>query len=83
MGVLIILARPITKLRVLQVSSMNILMVMVFFVPFMRNFFALDFPKYKVLLITGILTVAAIVVIEAYWRFRIRSKVSESDKGSG
>jgi cation-transporting ATPase E len=83
MWVLIILARPITKLRVLLVSSMNILMVMVFFVPFMRNFFALDFPEFKILLITGILTVAAIVVIEAYWRFRIRSKVSESDKGSG
>lgn len=74
MWVLIILARPITRLRTLLVASMNILMLMVFLVPFMRNFFALDFPEFNVLGMTGIMTLASIAAIESYWRVRIRRK---------
>jgi len=74
MWVLIILARPLIKLRILLVSSMNILMVMIFVVPFMRTFFALDFPGYRILGISGILTIISVAAIETYWRLRIRNK---------
>ena len=74
MWVLIILSRPMTKLRILLVASMNFLMVMIFIVPFMRNFFALDFPEYSILAISGIMTIISTAAIETYWRLRIRNK---------
>lgn len=77
MWVLIILARPLTKLRILLVTSMNMLMVTIFVVPFMRDFFALDFPELRIMGISGIITIMSMAAIETYWRLRIRNK----DKG--
>ena len=67
--VLGVLARPFTFWKALLVLAMAVGLLLAVFVPFVRDFLALNLPSWSVLAQTMGIAAVAIVLIEIAWRF--------------
>lgn len=68
----VILSRPLTKLRIAFILCMAGVLGIVYGTPFLRFFFALVVYNWVVFARAGIMVAAAILLIEAVWRFIIQ-----------
>lgn len=74
------LARPFDRWRALLVGAMVLGLVLIMAIPFTRNFFALDIPTGRLLMVTIGVTVIACAAVEILYRFlKKRGAVSERE----
>jgi len=75
--VLIIIARPLTKLRVGLIAIIILSIAMVIAVPYSRTFFALNLPPFDLLIQAGIIILITIGIIELVWGAFIKKRIAE------
>jgi cation-transporting ATPase E len=66
--VLVILARPFNWWKTVLVASMAGCVALILVVPWLRDFYALQFPPPEVVVEAGIVAATAIALLEVGWR---------------
>jgi len=73
--VVVIMARPLTSVRIGLISMLASVLVIVFATPFLRYFFALTISQFVLFALAGIIILTAVFLIEAVWRLAIQKTI--------
>jgi cation-transporting ATPase E len=74
------LARPFNWWKAVLVAAMVMGLVTVVLVPWLRSFYELNLPSWKIMLVGAGIAIAAMVILEVVWRFTGRREHARSVK---